>query len=91
MANIWPVENIWSIVREMVKSKEPKNKAQLNTIITRVWREINSDKELCKRLMQSIPGRLEAVIAKEGTHSGKLGRRMMRWLGKNSYQFICQY
>ena len=66
MADIWPVENIWSIVKEMVNSKEPKNKAQLKTIITRVWREINSDKELCKRLMQSIPARLEAVIAKEG-------------------------
>jgi hypothetical protein len=31
-----------------------------------VWREINSDKELCKRLMQSISSRFEAVIAKEG-------------------------
>ena len=62
MADIWPVENIWSIVNELVKSKEPKNKVQLKTIITRVWREINSgDKELCKRLMQSIPTRLDAV------------------------------
>ena len=66
MADIWPVENIWSIVNELVKSKEPKNKVQLKTIITRVWREINSEQELCKRLMQSIPARLEAVIAKEG-------------------------
>ena len=55
MADIWPVEIIWSIVKEMVKSMKPKNKAQLKTIITMVWREINSDKELCKRLMQSIP------------------------------------
>ena len=45
MADIWPVENIWSIVNELVKSKEPKNKVQLKTIITRVWREINSEKE----------------------------------------------
>ena len=28
--------------------------------------EINRDKELGNRLMQSIPARLEAVIAKEG-------------------------
>jgi hypothetical protein len=55
MADIWPVENIWSIVKEMIKSKEPKNKAQLKTILPRVWREINSDKALCKRLMKSIP------------------------------------
>ena len=47
MADIWPVKNIWSIVKEMIKSNETKNKAQLKTIINRVWREINSDKELC--------------------------------------------
>ena len=44
MADIWPVENIWSIAKEMVKSLEPKNKAQLETIITRVWRDINNVK-----------------------------------------------
>ena len=37
MADTWPVENILSFVKEMLKSKEPKNKAQLKTIITRVW------------------------------------------------------
>ena len=38
MADIWTVENSWSIVKEMVKSKVPKNKPQLKTIITRMWR-----------------------------------------------------
>jgi hypothetical protein len=66
MADICPVENIWYIVKEMVKSKETNNKAQLKTIITRVWRDINSDKEFCKTLMQSISSRHEAVISKEG-------------------------
>ena len=65
MDDIWPVENIWSIVKEMVKSKELKKKAQLRTI-SWVWRDINSDKELGKRLMQSIPARFEAVISKKG-------------------------
>jgi hypothetical protein len=37
MADIWPVENIWSIVKDMIMSEEPKNKAQLKAIITRVW------------------------------------------------------
>ena len=78
MADIWPVENIWSIVKEMIKSKEPKNKAQLKTIIALVWREINSDTELCKRLMQSIPARLEAVIANEGRQGRKDDYEMNR-------------
>ena len=59
MADIWPVENIWSIVKEMIKSKEPKHKAQMKTILPRVRREIYNDKELCKRLMQSIPPSLK--------------------------------
>jgi hypothetical protein len=37
MDDTWPVENILAFVKEMLKSKEPKNKAQLKTIITRVW------------------------------------------------------
>ena len=53
-------------------------KAQLKTIITRVWMEINSDKELCKRLMQSIPARLEAVIAKESRQVRKEDYEMDR-------------
>ena len=60
------MENVWAIVKDRVKAKEPKNKAQLKRVITSVWKEIDMDKGLCKRLMQSIPARLEAVIAKEG-------------------------
>ena len=52
MEDVRPVENIRSIVKEMAKFKEPKKKAHLKTVITRVWRNINTDKELCKRLMQ---------------------------------------
>ena len=78
MDDIWPVENIWSIVKEVVKVQGTKNKAQLKTINIRVWREINSDKELCKRLMQSIPARLEAVIAKEGRQVRKEDYEMDR-------------
>jgi hypothetical protein len=88
MADIWPVENILPIVKEEVKSKEPKNKAQLKTIITMVWRKINSDKELWKRLIQSIPARLEAVITMEGR---RVRKKDMKWIVKYTYKFICQY
>ena len=26
MASIWPIENVWSIVKDRVKAKEPKSK-----------------------------------------------------------------
>ena len=62
----------------------------------RVWRDINNDKELCKRLMQIIPAMysgaqiliLEAVIAKEGRQVMKEDYKME---GKNSYLFTFQY
>ena len=62
MADIWPIENVWSIVKDRVKAREPKNKEQLKNTIKRVWKEIDSDKNLCKKLISSIPDRLGAVI-----------------------------
>ena len=55
MANVWPIKNVWAIVKDSVKTKEPKSKAQLKRVI-------DADKGLCKRLVMSIPSRLEAVI-----------------------------
>ena len=61
MEDVRPVENIGSIVKEMAKFKEPINKARLKTVITRVWRNINTDKELCKRLMQIVEHPLQTA------------------------------
>ena len=85
MADVWPVENVWAIVKDRVKAKEPKNKAQLKRFITNVWKDIDMDKGLCKRLMQSIPARLEAVIAKEGR---QVRKKTMREEGKSNCQSI---
>ena len=66
MADVWPIENVWAIVKDRVKVKEPKSKAELKRVIIKVWKEVDMDKLLCKKLMQSIPARLQAVIALEG-------------------------
>ena len=66
MADIWPIENVWSIVKQRVMEKEPKGKNQLKLVITKVWKEIDNDKELCRKLMKSIPDRLQAVINVDG-------------------------
>ena len=49
-----------------MKAKEPKNKQELKNTIKAVWKEIDSDKTLCKSLISSIPDRLTAVISVEG-------------------------
>jgi hypothetical protein len=63
MADVWPIENVWAIVKERVMEKEPQTKTQLKKVITKVWQEIHSDKALCRRLISSIPDRLQAVIS----------------------------
>ena len=46
MADIWPIENVWAILKQKVMQKEPKSKGDLKKVITRVWKEIDQDKEL---------------------------------------------
>ena len=66
MADIWPIENVWSIVKNMVKAKEPKSKQELKITIKAVWKENDSDKQLCKSVISSIPDRRGAVISVVG-------------------------
>ena len=66
MANIWPIENVWSIMKAKVLEEEPKTKPQLKKVITKIWRQVNADKELCRRLVSSIPDRLQAVVDVDG-------------------------
>ena len=62
MADIWPIENVWAILKDRVKEKEPKTKAELKKVIIKVWKEMDRDKVLCRNLISSIPVRLQAVI-----------------------------
>ena len=66
MADVWPIENVWAVVKDKVKESEPVNKEALRKVIIMCWREINADKSLLARLMFSIPRRLQAVISNDG-------------------------
>ena len=71
MADIWPIMSVWRIVKDRVKAKEPKSKLQLKNTIKNVRMEINSDKNLCKNVISSIPDRLGVVIAVNGKQIGR--------------------
>ena len=77
MADIWPIENVWAILKQKVMEKEPKSKEDLKKVITRVWKEIDQDKELCRSLIRSIPRRLKAVIVLDGSQVSKEDYRDM--------------
>ena len=66
MADVWPIERVWGILQQRVKEREPQTAAQNREFIVDEWRKLHRDKDLCKRLMRSIPRRLKAVIAVKG-------------------------
>ena len=66
MADVWPIENVWAIIKQDLDGQELKNIQELRAGIRASWRRISNDKTLCNPLISSIPERLKAVIKKKG-------------------------
>ena len=64
MADFWPIEN-WAILKQKIAKINICNLAQLKREISKACREIDTDKELCRRMMSSIHRRASAIIQKE--------------------------
>ncbi|CAF4081359.1 unnamed protein product [Rotaria sp. Silwood2] len=62
--DVWPIENVWSIIRTKLVKKDYKDLSQVKTEIVKIWK--NFDISLCFRMMSSIPKRLQAVIKQDG-------------------------
>ena len=65
MADFWPIENIWAILKQKIAKINICNLAQLKREISKAWREIDADKELCRRIMSSMHRRASPIIQKE--------------------------
>lgn len=61
-----PIENLWSIVKRRVKVLEPKTKNDLITGFIHVWNRDDEIQQMCQNLVDSMPDRIEAVIAANG-------------------------
>lgn len=59
-----PIENLWSIVNEKIMQKPPTSLASLKEKLKKEWNAIS--KNLLKKLFDSMPARLEAVIKAKG-------------------------
>ena len=71
MTDVFPIENVWGIIKARLDEKEINNLRSLKRNIKLVWAEINNDKELCKRLICSMSKRLAVVIRKNGSQINK--------------------
>ena len=65
-SDVWPIENVWGILKQRVGQKKCETPAEIKREITRVWRNIDADKPLLARLMSSIPVRCKAVVEANG-------------------------
>ena len=66
MADFWPIENIWAILKQKIAKINICNLAQLKREILKAWRAIDADKELCRKMMSSKHRRASAIFQKEG-------------------------
>ena len=59
-----PIENLWSILDLKVKDRKPSNEDALFEVLKEAWQ--NLEPELLTKLADSMPERIEAVIAANG-------------------------
>ena len=63
MADIWPIESACGYIKEKIGEHEVENLATLKEKIVQIWNTINPD--MCSKLINSIPKRLQCVIDKK--------------------------
>ena len=61
MADFWPIENIWAILKQKIAKINICNLAQLKREISKAWREMDADRKLCRRMMTSMHQRPKKV------------------------------
>jgi hypothetical protein len=59
-----PIENLWSILDDMVKDRRPSNEAQLFEVLQNAWNNVND--HVLHSLVASMPRRCQAIIANNG-------------------------
>lgn len=60
-----PIENLWSIFKKKIAAYHPENVNDLNALILQIWNH-EIDRELCEKLCNSMPDRIQAVLQARG-------------------------
>jgi hypothetical protein len=58
MADVLPIENIWSIVKTKLDEEEYNTLEELKSAIRKIWKDLKKDKDLLRRMIDSFPSRL---------------------------------
>ena len=68
-----PIEHVWAEVKKTMRERwprrQPTTKEELWETIENAWNLVSSNHRYCRRLVSSMPRRLQAVIEVEGLHT----------------------
>ena len=64
--DMYRIENVWRLLNERAKEKNPRNVKELWTNLKGEWEKISVDE--CKTLIRSCNKRCQAVIESKGLH-----------------------
>ena len=61
-----PIENLWMIVKKRIADRKPSTKVALIEALIEVWTHDPEIQDMCPRLIDSMPNRVEKLIAARG-------------------------
>lgn len=64
--DINPIENLWAIVKRRVRDRQPSTKSALISAFLSVWNRDEEIQEMCKKLVNSMPSRVEEILENKG-------------------------
>jgi transposase len=62
-----PIEHLWDYIKREVRKANPKNIKDLKAKVREIWNNVSPD--FCRKLINSMPKRVEAVVRAKGKHT----------------------
>jgi DDE superfamily endonuclease len=62
-----PIEHLWDYIKRELRKRDIKSIKKLKEVIMEIWTSIPAD--FCKRLVYTMPDRIEEVIRAKGKHT----------------------
>ena len=63
-----PMENLWAIIKQKKQKEDCSNLEKMNQVVLNIWFDDPALTNICKNLVDSMPQRIQQVIANEGGH-----------------------
>lgn len=67
-----PIENVWHVMKDFIRTQHPTNRAELRTAIEDAYEAITP--QILRNLFDSMPARMQAAIDKGGERTPRLSQ-----------------